>query len=1501
MKQVELRKSRSRSHGMRHVGAAFAFLLAMLVPMLASAQFKAGRVLQTTKLTNTPGMELQHNVIYEVTSSMTITSTKTGVSGLTVTRNAVATLYIAKDVTLTINGAAGNGRMPGAPAIQVPEGSTLIITGEGRLVANGGNAGAGGAGQNGGNAWLNKGNENGAGGAGGAGGDGGGGAAPGIGAMGGDGALGFGGPAGNTRPCEQGDYDGSGNDGYASRDGANGKSMGTVYILGSVRVEANAGKAPFTAASAGANYGSWATDAGSHWTYNYTSGAGGPGGGGGSGYLPTYGIGGGAPGGQCGATGGSGGTMKNCQPNRSEIKGGGGKGGYGGVNGKDSDKGRTSDYGKSGGNGGGHKTNAATSGSHGYLYKQASATLANSGRTPNEGCNIPSQISITCYLNPNEGTTNQNEAMMYYGIKPAKLVSLPVNGHKYFDGYYTDKVGGTQVIDATGQFVASVSTQKADFTVYAHWYDGFIKTTGSNFFATNYVATTDKAVLRVMNKEGVEVETPIEKSITSSKTLRPTYVSSDLNSGSSVSEESASCLVDASSVETKWCVTNFNSGAYIVVDANESVLLKSIKLWNGNDTGTYSGRRWKTISVYGSNSSSGSWHEIVRNQSLNLKATSSDYAGALTMPQSLKDQFRYYKIVVESIHDGTVMQMSDMLFDVQKISSQPINISGEIKKAEILEDGKVMRRYIIAHHDGKTCLFEDCTTFKYIFQNSGSPDDFTNNKCNHALTGGRSAYYDTGQTKMDEEHHYTIKQCFLCDAKKDVINDRDFVELAGNSYVDTGYMPNDKTAVYGEMQFESAVLSPPYFAPMKDKFESNNYPIEAAYKYTCVQALYDKSMFGKKPCTIKAFSLYVSQAYTLYNTDFKIYMGYKAEDHFSSSGDYVKSSDLTLVYDHANQIAKNVGWETYTLDTPFEYNGKDHLVIVITRVGSTGTDGNKNTAKYYHDTNPVRSLNILYSRSATDETSAQLRDKAYDCTASGRPYISFEVEYTKMTHYNPFGATDKNGVGYFMCLDCDNDNNYLNTTFATANKNVYGEKGKDVLYPRIDYDVLLAPKSAIICEDELKTTSVMDLSWKEGGTTMTLPMYLGAANKNGKVADAMEGRLYNFNIMENGKPSHRYIPAIYKKEVGLYDMEKDTTVIFKEIEGGEAAQSFISAKRCPHYVRAIEKDGRIDSRCQVCDGKEDIHYYYDVTYEPNIDKADGIMTKQRILDKGNLLPNEFSKPMHAFKGWSTSSEGTKQYDNQQVLTADKDKCGNLKLYAQWAECYAVHGDTLPIPDNNIVASVEIEDRDFEHNAMSTLRPITIQSFSYVHELKDKMAWGTFCVPIELQSNDSITYYTNVTVEGEKLILSRADKVEPNTPCIFHITKSGMKEIRLKGNNVTFSGETMQSNDEIALTGTYEGIQIDLREQGSYCYAIADNHFYLVRSSVVVNPFRAYLRVNVPAGSQVREQLTIYEKDAQTGMLLPTSSVLAPDGKFMENHQVIIRKNGNKYSTTGIKK
>lgn len=390
--------------------------------------------------------ELTGGTIYTVTPAEgenTVTLNETLVIPTT---GGPVTIYIPAGVTLDITGAnagdggtgqdgtpsvtnaaGGSGGTAAMPAISVPLGATLIITGEGTLIAKGGNGGAGGNGGNGESGKANAVND--FAGAGGGGGGGGGGAAAAIGGAGGNGGAGANGAKYTEDALFGSTYGVSGDLGNA---GSNGIAMGNVYIVGNVHVSTQGGQQSQTNTYYSRNYGLKGNFGTTEKKGSYYYHSGGYGYGGFDGSTPTYSIGGGGNGGRGGNSGKGGDVSKEASETISPIQ-------------------YDTDYTPGAANNGtlyiqSTAFNAPDLGSSTHAQEVAVSTYAQ----------MPSAIATTFTI---DGESTPLRAI-YYGtvIENMDLTTVEMTRTGYTFNGYKVKGTSTQVFDASGTFVYPITT-----------------------------------------------------------------------------------------------------------------------------------------------------------------------------------------------------------------------------------------------------------------------------------------------------------------------------------------------------------------------------------------------------------------------------------------------------------------------------------------------------------------------------------------------------------------------------------------------------------------------------------------------------------------------------------------------------------------------------------------------------------------------------------------------------------------------------------------------------------------------------------------------------------------------------------------------------------------------------------------------------------------------------------------------------------------------------------
>ena len=259
-------------------------------------------------------------------SDLNFTNSTAGGSGLTI--QGTVYLYVPEGVTLTCTGANASGTTGAGAGIELTEGNTLYLLGQGAVNATGGNAANGsngGDGTDGLGLWDHYTTT----GTGGTGGNGGGGAGAGIGTCGGNGGNGGSGGSGYT-------YDDwtthNGTNGTSGSAGSTAGAMGNLYVFQSfVNLTATGGNAGLPGSGGQRGRGS-IDDEG----YNYSVSGGGGGGAGGFGGAASN-IGTGGPGGG-GGGGGAGGAQDWKSSGYYDVTAYGGHGGQN-ADGSDADDG----------------------------------------------------------------------------------------------------------------------------------------------------------------------------------------------------------------------------------------------------------------------------------------------------------------------------------------------------------------------------------------------------------------------------------------------------------------------------------------------------------------------------------------------------------------------------------------------------------------------------------------------------------------------------------------------------------------------------------------------------------------------------------------------------------------------------------------------------------------------------------------------------------------------------------------------------------------------------------------------------------------------------------------------------------------------------------------------------------------------------------------------------------------------------------------------------------
>lgn len=167
--------------------------------------------------------------------------------------------------------------------------------------------------------------------------------------------------------------------------------------------------------------------------------------------------------------------------------------------------------------------------------------------------------------------------------------------------------------------------------------------------------------------------------------------------------------------------------------------------------------------------------------------------------------------------------------------------------------------------------------------------------------------------------------------------------------------------------------------------ETYTSPFNNLYKISWNQSIYSIEDVGHAGI-IGSIAWYSTNTATLHYSDLRIYMGTTSMTTLTSSS-WVPMSDLTLVYSSTDYTAGGiVDWETFTLDTPFEYDGSGSLVVVVAK--NTLPDSYNSSVKYRYTSVTNRNL---YRQSDSDATYAQHPGANTGTTSSYLPNIKLAI------------------------------------------------------------------------------------------------------------------------------------------------------------------------------------------------------------------------------------------------------------------------------------------------------------------------------------------------------------------------------------------------------------------------------------------------------------------------------------------------------------------------------
>jgi hypothetical protein len=296
--------------------------------------------------------------------------------------------------------------------------------------------------------------------------------------------------------------------------------------------------------------------------------------------------------------------------------------------------------------------------------------------------------------------------------------------------------------------------------------------------------------------------------------------------------------------------------------------------------------------------------------------------------------------------------------------------------------------------------------------------------------------------------------------------------------------------------------------------------------------------------------------------------------------------------------------------------------------------------------------------------------------------------------------------------------------------------------------------------------------------------------------------------------------------------------------------------------------------------------------------ADGGSTKTQLID----LTSE------ALTDWTLKYADLSAYNNEEVI---------LYFTATSAGSYA--GDMIYI-DNVRVARTEIFS-DTENNesrfaalaaAGETIDVVFNRTMLYNGD------YNTLCLPFSLSaaqlansplSTFNIKSYDYATIENEELLISiaGAGSIEAGVPYfVANRNNEANKSVQLyKDVVITASTPGKIDNSDVTFQGVFNPVNLAAQTEGGShdeLFLAAGNMIYWPAQNKTVKGFRAYFQVNTGGPLKIRKGMPariVEQANTATG-INDIQGDHVQSTKMLENGQVIIIRNGVKYSITGQK-
>ncbi len=188
-------------------------------------------------------------------------------------------------------------------------------------------------------------------------------------------------------------------------------------------------------------------------------------------------------------------------------------------------------------------------------------------------------------------------------------------------------------------------------------------------------------------------------------------------------------------------------------------------------------------------------------------------------------------------------------------------------------------------------------------------------------------------------------------------------------------------------------------------FGTSRIPINCYYSYSYSQSIYLQSELNNNGNITKIsyhFKNSVGQTPENHVDSVKVFMGHTTQSKFVATA-FVPGDDFQEVFDGVVTITEADQWIDITLDTPFEYNNTDNLIVAVKEYKS----GSYLNSDYFYETETSDNMSASYYSDNSQINNIATPEYAPKYLYTSRPNTKFAFEgNTAVTYTVTFNVTD---------------------------------------------------------------------------------------------------------------------------------------------------------------------------------------------------------------------------------------------------------------------------------------------------------------------------------------------------------------------------------------------------------------------------------------------------------------------------------------------------------------